>query len=112
MERSKLVISGNSYAKSRILGIGRNRKRAARRIMEATAKIIRAERQSSDVRFTERHFVVNVDEIKLDMHAPYCFRLDAVSESKYLSRILMSDPIREPFGIDIWTPDQKVLSAQ
>jgi hypothetical protein len=101
-----------NHNKRKCRGIGRDRKLAVQKIMEAIVKIIWGARRLSVVRFTEQHFVVNVDGIKLLMHAPYCFRLDRVSESKYLCQILKFDPITESFGVQIWTRDRKVLFAE
>jgi hypothetical protein len=45
------------------------------------------------------------------MPAPYYIALDRVSKSNYLTGVPYSDPITKPFGLNVWTPDRKVLNA-
>lgn len=80
--------------------------------MEDAVSIVKDARASSIVRFTERHFDTNVDDIRISIRAPFHFRLNAISESKYLTALVASNPIARPFGLDIWTPSMKVLNAE
>ena len=101
-----------SNSKRASSGYGRNRKTAVKAILEDAVKISKAARASDVVRFSARHFVVNVEEVRISIRAAYDLRLDAVSESKYLRTLLLSNPIHQPFGLDIWAPHKKVLNAE
>lgn len=80
--------------------------------MEDAVSIVKDARASSIVRFNERHFVTNVNDIRILIRAPFHLRLNAISESKYLTELVASNPIARPFGLDIWTPTMKVLNAE
>ncbi len=80
--------------------------------MEDAVSIVKDARASSIVRFNERHFVTNVNDIEISIRAPFHLRLNAISESKYLTALVASNPITQPFGLDIWTPSMKGLNAE
>jgi hypothetical protein len=93
-------------------GGGRNRQMAVRTIMEAAIKIVKHARASKVVKFNNRgHLRASMADLEISIHALTSLRPDAVSQNKHLTPILSSDPITTPFGLDIWSPNKKVLSA-
>jgi hypothetical protein len=58
------------------------------------------------------HIRTHLSNIEIQIHAPSIFMLGPPLQLAYLQRILASNPIVLSFGLDVWTPDKKVLHAR
>jgi len=106
------VATKASGARRAIYGVGRDRTLAVARIAEATVKIVKTAYDSGMIGYNDASCNLRVPELAISIDAPPFLRADNIARLQHLARVLHSDSITVAFGLNIWTPDKKVLNAE
>jgi len=101
-----------SGARRAIYGVGRDRALAVASIAQATIKIVKTAHDSRMIGFNDASCNSSVPELAISIDALPFLRADGIARLKHLARVLHSDSIKVAFGLNIWTPDKKVLNAE